>query len=63
MAFYRLYFFNGAAHIDRVHEVEAEHDAEAIRLSELWREGRSMELWQRNRLVKRWDPLPPQGLP
>jgi len=55
MQFYRLFFFTGDMHIDRAHEFEATDDAAAIRISEAWREGRKMELWQRSRLVKRWD--------
>ena len=52
---YRLYFFNGATHIEKVHEFEANDDADGIRISEGWREGRRMELWQLGRVVKRWD--------
>ena len=51
---YRLYFFNGSAHIHRVHEFEAKDDAAAIKLAESWREGRRIELWSRNRKVKTW---------
>jgi hypothetical protein len=52
---YRLFFFTGGKHIERAHEFEAEDDATAIRIAEGWREGRTMELWQRDRRVKRWD--------
>ena len=52
---YRLYFFNGGNHIHTSHEFFAARDEEAIRRSEAWREGRRMELWQRARIVKRWD--------
>jgi hypothetical protein len=52
---YRLFFLNGAGHIDRVHEFEADDDEAAIKISEGWREGRRMELWRRDRKVKRWD--------
>jgi hypothetical protein len=51
---YRLYFFNGGNHIEKSHEFEAKDDAEAVRVSEGWREGRKMELWQGGRIVKRW---------
>jgi hypothetical protein len=51
----RLFFFDGAKHIERAHEFEAEDDKAAIRISEGWREDRRMELWQRGRRVKRWD--------
>lgn len=55
MAFYRLFFFDGAEHIERAHEFEASDDEAAVRTSEGWREGRRMELWQRDRRVKAWD--------
>jgi hypothetical protein len=52
---YRLYFFSGDNHIEKSHEFEATDDEHAIRISEGWREGRTIELWRRNRRVKRWD--------
>jgi hypothetical protein len=55
VGFYRLFFFDGAAHIERSHEFEAPEDETAIRISEAWQEGRRMELWQRERRVKVWD--------
>lgn len=51
---YRLFFFNGGRHIQLAYEFEAENDEAAIRVAEGWREGRKMELWQRDRTVKRW---------
>ena len=52
---YRLYFLDGLGRIEKRHEFEAPDDEAAIRISEGWREGRRMELWQRDRRVKRWD--------
>jgi hypothetical protein len=52
---YRLYFFDGAGHIEKAHEFKAADDAAAIKISEAWKVGRSMELWCGNRKVKRWD--------
>jgi len=52
---YRLYFFNGATHITKSHEFLAADDAAAIKIAEGWREGRRIELWQRDRLVKQWE--------
>jgi len=52
---YRLYFFNGGRHIEKSHEFFAKDDSAAIRISEGWREGRRMELWQRDRRVKQWE--------
>lgn len=51
---YRLYFLDDAGHIELHHEFEVIDDKRAIRTSEGWREGRPMELWERDRLVKRW---------
>ena len=51
---YRLYFLDDAGHIELHHEFEVIDDERAIRTSEGWREGRPMELWERDRLVKRW---------
>jgi hypothetical protein len=42
-------------HIQKSHEFEAKDDAAAMKVSEAWREGREIELWQRDRMVKRWD--------
>ena len=52
---YRLFFLDGAGHIQRAHEFIADDDEAAIQIAEVWREGRRMELWQRDRKVKRWD--------
>ena len=52
---YRLYFLDGLGHIERVHEFRAVNDEAAIRLCEAWREGRRMELWQRERKVRAWS--------
>jgi len=52
---YRLFFFDGARHIEKAHEFQAEDDEAAIGIAESWREGRRMELWHRDRRVKIWD--------
>ena len=52
---YRLYFLDGTGHIHASHEFEAEDDDDAIKIAQAWREGRRMELWQRFRMVKRWE--------
>jgi hypothetical protein len=52
---YRLFFFDGAGHIEKSHEFEAEDDAAAIKIAESWREGRKTELWQRDFKVRQWD--------
>lgn len=50
---YRLYFLDGAGHVQKAHEFVARDDGHAIKLCEGWREGRSVELWQGGRLVLR----------
>lgn len=53
---YRAYFFDGLEQrISHVHEFEATDDKTAIDIAAAWQEGRSMELWDRDRLVKKWD--------
>jgi hypothetical protein len=52
---YRLYFYDRAGHIEFVHEFEAVADAPAISVSEGWREGRRIELWQGRRFMKGWS--------
>jgi hypothetical protein len=56
MRYYRLYFMDRfSGHIDHFREFEAESDAGAIALAERWADGRRMELWNRERRLKRWD--------
>ena len=52
---YRLYLLDDVGHISKAHPFEADDDSKAIEIAEGWREGRRMELWQRDRRVKRWD--------
>jgi hypothetical protein len=62
MLYYRLYFFDRfSGHIDHFREFEAEGDAAATAVAERWSDGRPMELWNRDRRLKRWDraPVPP----
>lgn len=52
---YRLYFFDGSGRIaSPPYEFEAPNDETAIRIAEAWREGRSIELWNRDRKVYCW---------
>lgn len=56
MRYYRLYFFDGhTGHIDHFREFEAEEDAQAVAIAEGWSGGEVMELWNRQRRLKRWD--------
>lgn len=56
MNYYRLYFLDGfTGHFDHFREFEAEDDDAAMAVAERWREERAMELWNRDRKLKRWD--------
>lgn len=56
MLYYRLYYFDGSGgHIDHFREFEAEGDGAAIALAEGWSIGGPMELWNRERRLKRWE--------
>ena len=56
MLYYRLYYFDRfSGHIDHFREFEAEDDAAAVVIAEGWSGGRPMELWNRERRLKRWE--------
>ena len=56
MLYYRLYYFDRfSGHIDHFREFEAEDDASAISVAERWFDGCLMELWNRERRLRRWD--------
>ena len=56
MPYYRLYYFDRfSGHIDHFREFDAEDDAAAVALAEGWGDGRPMELWNRERQLRRWD--------
>ena len=56
MRYYRLYFIDRfSGHIDHFREFEAADDEAALAVAESWREDRPMELWNRERKLKRWD--------
>jgi hypothetical protein len=59
MRYYRLYFFGRyGGHIDHFREFEAEEDIAALAIAERWSGSQVMELWNRERRLKRWDSLP-----
>ena len=61
MLYYRLYYFDRfSGHIDHFREFEAENDVAALVLAERWSNGRPMELWNRERRLKRWDGVLPE---
>ena len=61
MLYYRLYFFDRfSGHIDHFREFEAESDDAAMHLAEGWLDGRPMELWNRDRRLRRWHDEPSQ---
>lgn len=55
MADYRLYFMNSARHIEEFLDLHATDDEEAVRVSEMHRTQRAMELWFGGRKVRRWE--------
>jgi hypothetical protein len=56
MTYYRLYFMDRfSGHIDHFREFEAEGDSAAIEVAQGWHNGHPMELWNRQRKLKRWD--------
>ena len=56
MPYYRLYFMDRySGHIDHFREFEAETDDAAMDVSETWRDGRPMELWNLGRKLRRWE--------
>ena len=55
---YRLYFLDGHGHITKSHEFFAVNDEAAMKTAEAWRHGHRIELWQRARIVKRWESEP-----
>lgn len=60
MLYFRLYYFDRfSGHIDHFREFEAADDAAAIAIAEGWANGRPMELWNRERRLKRWDSILP----
>lgn len=62
MSYYRLYFLDpSSGHIDHFREFQAEHDLAALAIADGWREGGAMELWNRQRKLKRWDKVPLSG--
>jgi hypothetical protein len=50
---YRLYFLDGDGHIRGVAELDCASDAEAIVLAESFGDDRPMELWRRDRWIRR----------
>jgi hypothetical protein len=52
---YRLFFFDALGRLTHAHEFEAPDDDQALRIAKAWQEGRSMELWCRDRRVRRWQ--------
>lgn len=59
MLYYRLYYFDGSSgHIDHFREFEAADDESAIGLAERSGDGRCMELWNRQRRLRRWEATP-----
>lgn len=52
---YRLYFLDEAGHIQGVVEFDCANCAEAIAHAKTYADGRTMELWRRNRWIRRFS--------
>ena len=58
MRYYRLYFMDRfSGHIDNFRDFEAA-DETACAIAEGWHDDQPMELWNRDRKLKRWEPPP-----
>ena len=62
---YRLYFLDDADHIQGVVEFDCADDEQAVAQAESYADGRAMELWRRDRWIRRFpggertiDPAP-----
>ncbi|MDP9414958.1 MAG: hypothetical protein M3Q08_12935 [Pseudomonadota bacterium] len=56
MSYYRLYVMNrSSGHIESFDEIEAADDAEAVRLAARQAGTQPLELWCRNRKVRRFE--------
>jgi len=56
MRYYRLYFMDRfSGHIDYFREFEAEDDSVALGIAAGWDNGSTMELWNRERKLQRWE--------
>lgn len=56
MLHYRLYFMNASSgHIEHCEQLQALEHGEAVRLAAEHLSDRSLELWHRDRLVRRFD--------
>jgi len=60
LAGYRLYFLDHNNHIRHAVILPCETDSEAIAAVKEHQDGRTMELWDRDRMVKRFE-LPPDA--
>lgn len=56
MPAYRLYFVTSGGHIWRAVELDTSDDEAAIQAAEAQRDGSAMELWERDRIVRRFEP-------
>ena len=54
MRYYRLYCFDGVHRLINVHELEVTDDVQAVFAAREIKDGISSELWERDRLVRRF---------
>ena len=58
MASYRAYFLNAGGHIVRAVELACDTDEDASKEALRLLNGQAIELWERARMVARFDPSP-----
>lgn len=56
MPVYRLFFYSEVGLIRDFAELDELDDEAAITAAERLRDGRRMELWERNRALRKWPP-------
>jgi hypothetical protein len=57
VAWYRLYFFDRKGHIGRALDIECSDDDDAIRRMDEQAHDFPLELWQRERCIRRLEPI------
>jgi hypothetical protein len=58
VAWYRIYFFDRGGHIGRALDIECEDDQDAVRQMDEHKHAYAVELWQRERRIRRFEPDP-----
>jgi hypothetical protein len=57
VAWYRIYFFDRNGHIGRALDIECADDDEAVRRMDEEKHAFPLELWERERRIRRLEPI------